>query len=84
MKRPLRQKSASTLAKLKDKDIDFSDIPELPEDFWKFARVLKPVSKKMITLRVDDDMLSWFRKKGHGYQAHMNAILRAYFETQQR
>jgi uncharacterized protein (DUF4415 family) len=65
---------------LRDADIDFSEIPELGPDF--FARAITwPGPKKQITLRVDPDVLTFFRKQGRGYQTVMNAVLRKYMET---
>ena len=43
---------------------------------------LKPVPRKaMLSLRVDADVLAWFRAQGEGYQTRMNALLRAYMEA---
>ncbi len=73
---------------LEDKDIDLSDVPEVPAE--KFARAivrrgLKPVSRKaQLTLRVDNDVLEWFKKQGQGYQTRINALLRAYMEAHKR
>jgi uncharacterized protein (DUF4415 family) len=70
---------------LKDEDIDLSDSPEItPEMFAKaiVRRGLKPVSPKaQVTLRVDSDVLAWFKKQGQGYQTRINALLRAYMEA---
>jgi uncharacterized protein (DUF4415 family) len=70
---------------LKDEDIDLSDIPEVsPEMFAKaiVRRGLKPVSRKaQLTLRVDSDVLDWYRRQGQGYQTKINALLRAYMEA---
>lgn len=45
-------------------------------------RGLKPVSRKaQLTLRVDSDVLEWFKKQGQGYQTKINALLRAYMEA---
>jgi uncharacterized protein (DUF4415 family) len=70
---------------LKDEDIDLSDIPEVsPEMFAKaiVRRGLKPVSRKaQLTLRVDSDVLDWFRRQGQGYQTKINALLRAYMDA---
>jgi uncharacterized protein (DUF4415 family) len=66
---------------LQDSDIDFSDAPELGPDFFKNA-ILWPGPKKQITLRVDPDVLTFFRKHGRGYQTTMNAVLRKYMEAQ--
>jgi uncharacterized protein (DUF4415 family) len=68
----------------KDREIDFSDIPELtPEMFARSVvrRGLKPVPPKaQVTLRVDRDVLEWYRRQGPGYQSRINALLRAYFQ----
>lgn len=69
------------LDSLRDEDIDYSDIPELTEEFWKNIRLLRPSSKKMISLRVDEDIVQWFRKQGKGYQSYMNAVLRSFVES---
>jgi uncharacterized protein (DUF4415 family) len=41
-----------------------------------------PPGKRQVTLRIDADVLEWFRSRGKGYQSRMNAVLRAYVETQ--
>jgi uncharacterized protein (DUF4415 family) len=41
---------------------------------------MEPVSKEAISLRVDDDILAWFRAGGPGYQTRMNSVLRSYME----
>jgi uncharacterized protein (DUF4415 family) len=66
---------------LQDSDIDFSDSPELGPDFFKNA-IIWPGPKKQITLRVDPDVLTFFRKHGRGYQTTINAVLRKYMEAQ--
>jgi uncharacterized protein (DUF4415 family) len=65
---------------LRDEDIDFSDIPEQGPDFFAHA-IIWPGPKKQITLRVDPDVLTFFRKQGKGYQSTMNAVLRKYVEA---
>ena len=43
---------------------------------------LKPVPKKaLLSIRIDTDVIEWFRKQGAGYQSRMNALLRAYMEA---
>ncbi len=73
---------------LKGQEIDFSDIPELtPEMFARAVvrRGLRPIArKKQLTIRVDSDVLNWYRKQGPGYQTRMNALLRAYMEEHPR
>lgn len=69
---------------LKDGKIDFSDAPELtPEMFARAVvrRRLKPVARKrLLTLRIDGDVVEWYKSQGSGYQTRINALLRAYME----
>ena len=69
------------LEALKDEDIDFSDIPPLNDTFFKNAKLRLPRPKATITMRVDPDVLDWFKKKGKGYQTRINAVLRMYIES---
>ncbi len=74
------------LTAMEDGDIDFSDIPEISPS--KFAQAvvrygLRVVpNKKQLTLRVDSDVLKWFKAQGRGYQTRINALLRAYMKAQ--
>ncbi len=70
------------LADMEDKDIDTSDIPELDDDFFQNAEVRVP-PKQPVTLRLDADVLMWFKSQGHGYQTRINKLLRRYMESQQ-
>lgn len=54
------------------------ELAGLPEGFWKGARPIAPVPKHAISLRVDEDVLAWFRAMGPRYQSRMNAVLRSY------
>jgi uncharacterized protein (DUF4415 family) len=73
------------LEAMQDPDIDLSDIPELtPEMFAKAVvkRGLKDKEKKtQLTIRVDRDVLAWFKSQGRGYQTRINSLLRAYMEA---
>ncbi len=51
------------------------------EEFWKSAKVVMPVPKEIVTMRLDADLLRWFRQQ-RGYQTRVNAILRAYMQAQ--
>jgi uncharacterized protein (DUF4415 family) len=68
---------------MKDRDIDFSDIPELNEDFFNEA-ILWPGKKKQITIRLDPDVVNFYKKDGPGYQSRINKILRRYMEIYYR
>src|SRR5579862_4310801 len=48
---------------------------------WSKARLVLPPGKENVTLRVDRDVLSWFRSTGKGFHTRMNAVLRAYMEA---
>ena len=61
-----------------DEGIDFTDIPKLGPDFWKKAVLRLPQKKESLTIRLDHDVVAWFRRTGRGYQTKMNAVLRSY------
>ncbi len=48
---------------------------------WTQARLTLPPGKDVITLRLDRDVLEWFRAQGKGYQTRMNQVLRAFYEA---
>lgn len=73
----------SRLAQQGDKDIDTSDIPELGEDFFREAELRVP-AKQTVTIRLDSDVLAWFKEQGAGYQTRINQLLRQYMQAQQR
>ncbi len=64
-----------------DAEIDFSDVPELNSDFFSRAQVRMPKRKKAVSLRLDHDVLDWFKHEEKQYQTKINAILRAYVEA---
>ena len=74
---------------MSDEDIDYSDIPELDEDFFKNAKLVerKPATEA-ISIRVDRETLEWFRNtakntpKIRGYQTLINDVLRTYVAHQ--
>ncbi len=72
------------LAALPDDRVDTSDIPELDEDFFREARLWLPKGKQLVSIRVDTDVLDWFKRRGRGYQTKINAILRAYVRAHRR
>ena len=63
---------------VKDKNIDFSDIPELDETFWQRAELIEPDLTEQITLRVKRSVLAYFKATGKGYQTRMNRVLESY------
>jgi uncharacterized protein (DUF4415 family) len=72
--------------RMSEREIEATSPPELaklPADFWDDAVLVPPVIKQAISLRLDPDVLEWFRGQGPRYQSRMNAVLRAYM-TQMR
>ena len=71
-----QQRMLKKLEAMKDSDINFSDIPEQRD--WTGAKrgvFYKPV-KQQLTLRLDADVVDWFKRQGAGYQTQINAVLR--------
>ena len=57
-----------------------AELRDLPADFWDEAVPVLPTAKVPISLRVDADVLEFFRESGPRYQSRMNAVLRSYME----
>ena len=81
---PKSNRSSKKNESARKHSIDYSDIAELGPSFWQSARVNLPLPKQGISLRVDQDVLEWFRATGKGYQSLMNAVLRSYVEAKRR
>ena len=60
------------------------ELAKLPDEFWEGAKLVAPVPKQAISLRVDEDVLAWFRALGPRYQSRMNAVLRSYMAHMRR
>jgi uncharacterized protein (DUF4415 family) len=73
----LRRMNAASIRKAiaADPDANATD-----ENFWKNARIVMPTPKEIVTMRLDADLLRWFRQH-RGYQTRINAILRAYMQA---
>jgi len=66
------------LARIPDGAIDVSDVPELDEEFFREAKLRLPKGKQSVSLRLDSDVVDWFKRQEKGYQTKINAVLRAY------
>ena len=66
---------------LKDKDIDYSDIPPLNDEFWQNAKLVMPGNKVKVTMRLDPEIIDWFKNQGRGYQTRINAVLKSYVQA---
>ena len=60
------------------------DNPPWTEKEWARARVVWPQGKAPVTLRLDRDIIAWFKARGRGYQTRINAVLRAFVEAQKQ
>jgi uncharacterized protein (DUF4415 family) len=79
----LKKKSNTSwlnLSTMPDSEIDLSDSPELDTSFFENAQLRLPKPKRAVSLRLDDDVFSWFKNQGKGYQTKINAILRLYMQ----
>jgi uncharacterized protein (DUF4415 family) len=64
-----------------------ADAPSIEPDaaFWESARmVMPPPGKASVHLRVDSDVLEWFKAQGEGHLTRMNAVLRSYVEAKKQ
>ncbi|MBA3645281.1 MAG: BrnA antitoxin family protein [Gemmatimonadaceae bacterium] len=72
------------MRRMTDEEITRTSPPELanlPYEFWGEAKLVPPVLKEPISIRVDADVLSWFRSQGPRYQTRISAVLRAYVKA---
>ena len=69
------------VASMPEEQIDYSDAPSLPDAVWMRAADRLPRKKKQITLRIDAEVLEFFKHTGKRYQSRMNAVLRSYVEA---
>lgn len=73
------------LRELRDEEIDYRDIPPLPTTGWRRVSDLVPAeNKQQITLRLDADLIAFFRSTGRRYQSRINAALREYVTAQKK
>lgn len=68
------------LSTMPDNAIDHSDNPELDSSFFANATIRMPEPKKALSMRIDSDVLRWYKGQGPGYQSRMNAVLRMYMK----
>ena len=82
---PISKERLAEIEAMPENKIDTSDIPELDETFFEKAQLVLPAgtTKKTVTMRMDEDVLEWFRSHGKGHLTRMNAVLRAYMLSHQ-
>lgn len=72
------------VAAMPDNQIDYSDAPFLPDAVWMKAADSLPETKTQITLRIDADVIDFFKHTGRRYQTRINAVLRAYVDASKK
>ena len=78
-----QRKRLAALSAKPDSEIDYSDIPKQTKVVkWSRPGALVPLqNKQQITLRLDTDVLNFFKRTGERYQSRINAVLREYVEA---
>ncbi|MCA9473150.1 MAG: BrnA antitoxin family protein [Nitrospirales bacterium] len=79
----LSKKRIEELKSIPDDKIDFSDIPELDEEFWENAEWVEPDKTQPLTIRVKESVLDYCKAGGKGYQTRINAVLESYVRARQ-
>jgi uncharacterized protein (DUF4415 family) len=79
-----QQARLAAVAAMPDDQIDYSDAPELPDAFWVAAEKVGSANKAQVTLRLDAEVLAFFKETGRRYQTRINAVLVAYVEAQKK
>jgi len=77
----VRAKTAKELNRDIAGDPDFKDVPK---NWYKNAEAVTPTTKKLLSLRLDADVVDWFKQRGPGYQTRINAVLRTFMQQKKR
>lgn len=80
----MKKSTKTDLDKLKNKPdsmLDYSDIPETDASFWNEAEVVYPAKKVPVSIRLDEDIVEWFKGFGKGYQTKINTVLKSYMQS---
>ena len=66
---------------MRDNEINFSDISKIDRSILKKMVVRMPQPKELVSIRIDPEVLGWFRQEGKRYQTRINAVLRSYVDA---
>ncbi len=81
----ISKKRSKEIEAIKDKDIDYSDIPETDSDFWASAELVEPDKTQHVTLRIKTSVLKHFQAGGKkGYQTRISTVLESYVRAQEK
>jgi uncharacterized protein (DUF4415 family) len=81
MQKNLGSSRPRRLKRLDAAPVDYSNIPQLGDEFFAKVSVPWPPAKRQLTIRLDADVLEWLKANGRGYQTRINRILRAAMES---
>ncbi len=73
----VRSKTEAELERDIKSDVEFRDEAT---NWYEAAEAVMPTPKKLLSLRLDADVIDWFKRRGPGYQTRINAVLRAFVE----
>lgn len=76
-----QRKRLQVVADKPDAAIDYSDIPAVSAEFWARHRPVRSEPKAQVTLRIDQDVLDFFKQGGSGYQTRINEVLRSFAQA---
>jgi uncharacterized protein (DUF4415 family) len=83
--KPLNRKlMAMSDAEVQGRAAAYPDVGVIPPGFWDNAKVRLPETKQQITLRLDPEVIRFFKRTGKGYQSRMGAVLRSYVEAKRK
>ena len=82
------RRELAALEAMPDREIDTSDIPEMTDEDWNrgpvYVGLMYRPGKRSVTIRLDADLVKWFKAQGKGWQTKMNWVLRLYFATHRK
>jgi len=80
----LARARAKTEAELEQDIASDPDFHDVPENWYEAAEAIMPAGKRLLSLRLDTDVIDWFREQGPGYQTRINAVLRSFVMQQNK
>jgi uncharacterized protein (DUF4415 family) len=75
----IRRQTDEDIARAVASDPDAA--PIMPAEWWREATLVLPATKVPVSVRLDRDVLEWFKQQGPRYQSRINAVLRAYMKA---
>lgn len=77
-----REWESGRLRDRRNLSVESGRLATLSPDWMRQAQLLEPKPKVALSIRLDEDVIEWFKQRGRGYQTRINAVLRAYIDVQ--